>query len=367
MDFVKTNDRDLLETRSGGGCLLLFGLPFFLAGLLVMSSFLDWLPSENPPPPFYVAIPFGGIFTAVGAALAFGRAGIRVDTRRGTLTEWWGLLVPFSRTKHRLSVFKHVGLTRERRRSRNSSYTVYPVRLYGENDVTVSFGEPRDYLEARRGAEKIAEFIRLPVSDSTSGSSEIRECRNLNESVVERIKRTGEVIEHVPPPDRCRVRRVQNGRETELEIPPPGWTPRFLLMLAGGFVFPAFVCFVFVRPLLEEEIPREGKLLILGFIGVFFILLPIVTISGRAFAGANRRVRVTASPSELNIFEQTGPFKKHTVFPCSELEQLLCLETAGYRGGIVALSDEKKIRFGEHLSREERRFLYSGILESLCN
>jgi hypothetical protein len=67
------------------------------------------------------------------------------------------LLVPFKSTAYDLDSFDYITITREVRRSKNSTYTVFPVRLV---DCTmklkpINLGEPRDYEEARRMGETV--------------------------------------------------------------------------------------------------------------------------------------------------------------------------------------------------------------------
>jgi hypothetical protein len=79
-------ERDVLRGRSGGGWLTLIGLPFLGVGIFVLGSALGlWALTDNPLPWFF-GIPFGGIFAAVGSALALGRGGLRIDTRARTVT-----------------------------------------------------------------------------------------------------------------------------------------------------------------------------------------------------------------------------------------------------------------------------------------
>ena len=65
MKQIGTNDPDILKFRTGGGCLMIFGLPFLLTGLLVLSTLLEVLPLEGTLPPWYIAVPFGAVFGIV--------------------------------------------------------------------------------------------------------------------------------------------------------------------------------------------------------------------------------------------------------------------------------------------------------------
>ena len=86
MKEIITSDPDVLKFQTGGGCLMLFGLPFLLTGLFVLSIPLNVLPLEGTPPPWYVAVPFGAVFFLVGFGLMFGRKVVTLDRRQKRLT-----------------------------------------------------------------------------------------------------------------------------------------------------------------------------------------------------------------------------------------------------------------------------------------
>jgi len=59
-------DQAMLEIRSGGGCLSIFGLPFLLAGLFVMQIPLGIIPIEGAPGGLtsIFVILFGAVFVS---------------------------------------------------------------------------------------------------------------------------------------------------------------------------------------------------------------------------------------------------------------------------------------------------------------
>ena len=61
-------DPDRYVVKRGGGCLMLFGLPFFAAGVaVIVLGVLGKMTSESGgPPPLLFIIPFGLIFASVG-------------------------------------------------------------------------------------------------------------------------------------------------------------------------------------------------------------------------------------------------------------------------------------------------------------
>ncbi|MCX5808371.1 MAG: hypothetical protein NTX36_03195 [Proteobacteria bacterium] len=100
--LFETEDPDILQIRKGGGCLTLFGLPFFIAGLFVLQIPFGLIPMRmegGGPLVFYIVFPIGIAFAVVGAALAFGRNGVIIDRRRQTILKWWGLIIPFKKNR----------------------------------------------------------------------------------------------------------------------------------------------------------------------------------------------------------------------------------------------------------------------------
>ena len=47
MGFKATHNPDVIESRQGGGCFILLGLPFFLAGTAVILLGFGVLPAKN--------------------------------------------------------------------------------------------------------------------------------------------------------------------------------------------------------------------------------------------------------------------------------------------------------------------------------
>lgn len=210
---------DRMSIKKGGGCLMLFGLPFFAAGLGIIGAALSGAMTTEggSAAPLFFVIPFGLIFASVGAGIMFGRAGLTIDLNTKTITTWWGLLVPFSSTTHPLDKAEIVTICREVRRSKNSTYTVYPVRIRGF-EKPVNIEEPRNYTAARRKAEEIAKFMNLGVEDSTSGKAVVREAGTLDESLREQAQRTGESVDMPETPPDVKTKISVAGGEATFEI-----------------------------------------------------------------------------------------------------------------------------------------------------
>ncbi len=323
MKFKETGDPDILETKSGGGFLMLFGLPFLLAGLFIITTPLELFPLGGDDAPWYFVVPFGAVFTLIGAGLMFGRRGVIIDRRQKTVTTWYGIFVPMKQTQHYIDTYRQLTVTREIRRGDKSSYTVYPIRLKGGPvSEEVNLGEPRDYHEARYSAESIARFLKMPIADSSSGEKVIRDADKLDESIRERARRTGEKIKIPGAPFDTKVKVRQESGEVIVEIPPAGITPFAYLKLAIQLIFMATIISWFILPIIKSIGAGSEQFLFFGLIGLVFILIPLIFMLGSVLTQARKTFFITASRHILRVVEKT-PFKKKTTeIPADELEEL---------------------------------------------
>ncbi len=349
-------DPDRYVVKKGGGCLMLFGLPFFAAGVaVIVLGVLGKMTSESgEPPPLFVIIPFGLLFAAAGAGLMFGRAGIVIDKRSGTVTKWWGLLVPFKSKSFPIEKVKAVTITSEVRRSKNSTYTVYPVRLTGPAKP-LDVEEPRDSDRARGRAEELAKFLDLGVEDSSSGKTVVREAGTLDESLRDRYRREGRPRERPAEPAGCRIMSGASGSEATFDIPPKGFGVVEIIGMVIGAVF-AFVPLLFFGGMLFGESGPKGldagkEWPFLIFIGLFMLVwmgIPfamILTTIGKAKA----RERLSVSPRELRL-DRKGIFRtKTTIIPADELEELeIGMPGSGRSGSISVGSGGGRMRMANH-------------------
>jgi hypothetical protein len=389
MQFKQGADREVLEAKSGGGCLFLFGLPFFIAGLAVIAISIGLWQPKGDRIPWYFGIPFGGVFAAVGGGLMFGRAGTKIDARTRTITKWWGMLVPFKQTDHDLESFTHVTITKEIRRSDKSTYTVYPVRLLGDGDKKVDMAEPRDYKGARELAEQIGKFIRLDVVDTTSGEEVRREWDHLDESLRDRVERTHEAVEVSEPPPNMKTVCEIEGRRIALQMPPSRNGCAIIAPIIGAIIIPIFL-FTSLGQFFEE-IPEEFRWI--GFAGIaLLVAIPILVILSVVLRVKRGGVCVVASRDGIELTERGAFFAKTRFIPADELEELILPH--GDAGGdlsqeladsqvpdamksiiktvaksrfgtqpIEARSDNLTLAFGAGLSTEEQRWIHGVVMK----
>ena len=368
MAQVDSHDPDLLIFKSGGGCLMIFGLPFLIAGIAVMTSPF-WDPKNAP---WYFMVPFGAIFATIGVAMIFGRAGVSIDKRMGQVNQWWGLLFPLKTNLYNLADIQQVSISKKIRRSKNSSYTVYPVCLKGAT-VQIDIEEPQAYGEARRCAENLAKFTGLPLADSTSGQEVIRDPDRLDESIREKVRRTG--AREIPSaPANMKTSYSIDGQEIQLDIPPSGWHPIFFIPILLGLGIAAFIYFSAVHGLLHDsKAPLPFKLF-----GGLFIILPLIGVVMPALKLATRRYTVLVSPQKLTLESRWALGKSIQTMAAEEIEELqlsqgplpeeaketpvpkILFEIMG-SGNILVRSDKTTLTFGKGLDRQELEWLLALI------
>lgn len=377
MGRVESHDPDRMVFRSGGGCIAFFGLPFLIVGVAVMTSPL-WGPMKDSKTgeavPLLLVVPFGAVFATVGAALVLGRAGKTFDRRSGTVTTWWGLLVPFKTTTRPLAEFASVSISKEIRRSKNSTYTVYPVRLASEKGKDVNIEEPRDMGKARQAAEEVAKFLDLRLVDSSMGQAVVREADELDESLRERAQRTGERPDMPEPPPDCRSTHSVVGDTLVFDLPPSGFRVGHYVMMGVGLIFPLFAIGGFLALVFAQKGPPGPMMWVMGlFIGVFFVAVPLLVTWGAAFSSAKARTKIEVSPRLLQV-SVTGLVRtKTTAIPTDELEELELIRPgksdarnlqAAFGGAsevILARSDQASVSFGVGLSKNELEWMKAVI------
>jgi hypothetical protein len=386
--WLKTRSPEVLESRSGGGCLVLFGLPFFLAGLFLLQIPIGLIPmtmEDGSATPWWmdsICSVMGLVFVVVSLGLMLGRKGVVIDRRRQTVVHWRGLWPYFKQTEYQFTELTGVSLSYD---GSGDGPATYPVRLTGRDRLhAISILDPADYHEARRSAERLARFLELPLADVTTGKNVTRAPGELDESLRARALRLGERRGREPerPPSmRTVIRQTPEG--LALEIPPPPFTYLRLIPVTLAVLFACLVGWVFVRPLLLLPMPNGIRIAFLGFIGIFFIFAPITSALRYFLLGSRRSQRVTVSPEWIRLEDRVGSKVLTSEISGDDLEELTLptlasrLENMGPAGrpapeattlsrwlkspGIFARSDDQTLQFGQGLPEPELEYLHQLI------
>lgn len=265
--YVRTSEH-LLEMKSGGGCVSLFGLPFFFAGLFMILVSTGVIPLSNGDDvPFWgmlIIACMGLIFSAVGGALVFTRQWHTIDQRQMRLWISKGLMKPMHSSFYDLHDFDEVRI----RYVKGDSDTAdsYPIMLISTKGLPeLQLNSATSYGQARSQAILISEFLDFKVSDASTD----------NVQSLEGPAKPAQKTDLPPYPAR---------EDFELKEGPDGLylglLPRRLhkaKLLFGCLPLLFFLLFTrgFWGILWSTGTPAVVRIGFISFFGIFFILLPL--------------------------------------------------------------------------------------------
>lgn len=312
---------DRIQIRQGGGVLAIFGLPFFAAGVFVLLTTLGVIKMSNADEvslPGQLGLLFMGlVFTAVGGALSFGRGWTTIDSTRREVIKQYGLVVPMYTNSRRIDEFHTVILGFVRGDS--DSADTYPVTLRSSAGVDLKLDSSTQYGDARGYATAVAALLRLDFEDATSDHPVRRAAGQADMSLQQRLQMDGLQNEPARPPDaRSQVTRELDG--LRITIPNPRSHP-FAIVLT---LIPVVISAVFISPLFrffrETRTPDPVGWAFIGFIMLFFGVLPAMTALNGYLRSRRGRTIVTVSSHRIDIRERgawkTGPVNS---LPASEI------------------------------------------------
>ncbi len=268
---------DRLELKKGGGCIGLFGTPFFLAGLFILLISMQIIPvsNANDIPWFgWIFMSFMGlIFTGVGAGLMFGRSWISINKTKHRIWKAWGLLRPMKGEQYDLGNYSGVVLSFIRGDSDTAdSFSITLKSDKGKPELDIS--SSLNYGTALEQAMLLSKFLDFHLEDKTTDHHV-----KILPDEIEMGKTHGskdEIPDISPQPAlmKCKISETDEG----LQISIPG--PAFSVFNFIGLLFPLFILLVIVLPLSSffnnTNTPAFVQYFFLGFIGLFFVLTPLI-------------------------------------------------------------------------------------------
>lgn len=345
--FVETN----------GAAAMLFSIPFMLIGVGTMAVGV-WAVVARGVSPLLLAflVPFGLVFPCFGAAVGFSRRTLILDADARTTTRSFSIFVTFKRTAAPLGEWEHVGLARERRRTRKSSYIAYPVFLARQGE-SFFIQTTRDYASARAIAERAAKVCRLGVRDAAGEDVVMRQAGKLDESLRDRLRRTGEKVRVPRRPEDARATTANELGTLVVSIPARG------LRSFGGIVAALMLCGLVVQTVIVTVTSGEVPFVFLpvdAAIVVFFIA-PILM---RSFTAE----RLTVSASNIGIVRRSVIGERETTVPTAKVEEVRLgdLDQSMLGGGLVIVTDERIHTVAAGTSVDERRWLAGEIQRALA-
>ncbi|HUG16480.1 MAG TPA: hypothetical protein VMM78_15860, partial [Thermomicrobiales bacterium] len=275
-----------------------------------------------------------------------------IDRQHCTITTWWGLLVPFYRSRHPVSQAHWVVISREQRSvGKGGRYEVFPVRLEGANTKAITIRTAVDHDTARRLAEDVAKFAHLGIRDRSSK----RKAGTLDQPVQRSVRRAGRSMR--PPAQPRAARAIFTYRGTRapstIEIPPIGHDAREVRRIIVLGCFMAFVLELMVYG--ESDVP-------IGVVGLFgFLLVPVILLP-LLIRSAILREHVTVSPDDLVVTTRDLLGTRTTRMTSGEIEEVEVVRgkygmyggfavIGGGRDRVAIRSDHGSIELGATLSK----------------
>lgn len=357
----RQKDSSQLELREGGGCMSIFGLPFFLAGVFLLLSGTGLLPTRSAPDQpawsWTVMVLMGAAFLAVGGTLVFGRRWIVLDPGQGCVIRSQGFLIPMRHEERRLAEFSSVVVSFEAGDSDSSDK--YPVRLKSVSGPDFAVTSPIRFEESHAQAHYLANFLRLPFVDASTEHP------------------SGTPLEHPPRPADTRSEVTESSRYARIIIsgrrsPIPALASALIPVGILLYLFPALWQFF-----LRTQTPEAVGFVFLAFLGFGFVFLPLLGIVNSVRSALRSQTVITASADGLEV-ESQGAWRTRTIHIAAPDILGIDYNTAAASGlpaalhkfiatkGLIVKSTSGLHRFGERLSDDELRYL-SSVLRRVLN
>jgi hypothetical protein len=308
-----------LEIREGGGCLALFGLPFFLTGIfMILTSFgIVTMRSDGEAVTRAAAFGLGVVFTFVGALLVFGRGITSIDVGQHVVTKQWRVLLPVRRWTYQLGDYTTVTLAFVRGDS--DSADKYPIGLKGTTVAPLPLCRPTQYAEARQCAAAVARHLGLDIEDTSTDHPARVTSSEVDATLQDRLRATTTAA--APARPSVMASDVSDGGGSlRITIPMPPLHP----VLAIGGLFPAAAATGILAWLGFFSTPRPLALIEWIFFSLLFVgfgVLPAASVVSRWLRSRVGRTIVTVTPQELRV-QARGIFRTRTVTTVSASEIL---------------------------------------------
>lgn len=305
---------DRLELKRGGGCIGCFGIPFFLAGIFMLLAVMQIIPFSNADEiPWFAWIILslmGFIFSGVGAGLVFGRNWISIDKTRHRIWKAWGLLRPMKGEQYDLSNYTAVILSHNPGDS--DSPESFPVTLQSAHANTeLELNTCQTYGTSRQQAMLLAAFLNLPFLDKSTDHRVVLKPAELTDKPQPLLQEKEPGIAPRPEIMKCLV--TEDGQELLIRIPGPAFSPFHLIGLLIPILIMLFIGIPLVSFFERTQTPAFVSWFFLGFIGLFFILLPILELIKAFILSRSYPLSVKVSPRGIDL-QGRLPYKKVDLF-----------------------------------------------------
>jgi hypothetical protein len=303
---------DRLQVREGGGCLSLFGLPFFGAGVFLLLVATGLVPMQDTEDLPAWGLPLIGLmsvaFAAVGGGLALGRTWITLDVTQRAVVTTKGLLVPMTSQARPLDDYTAVTLGFVGEDS--DSHERFPVGLKARAGAHLPLATFTEYAEARGYAAAAARHLRLDVEDASTDHPVHLPAAGIDESLSERLASQPDRPVPRPPNPRAEVHQETDG--VRIVIPNQ---PSSRVGLAFSAI-PLAIALVVAPGLLDffrrTHTPMAVGWAFIGFVTLCFGVLPVMAAVNGFLRARRGRTIVHITRRGVRVDEK-GAWKVRTL------------------------------------------------------
>lgn len=307
---------DLLEIKKGGGCLAIFGLPFFLAGIFMLLIATGLLPVSNADEVPWIAnvvIFFMGlIFSGVGLALIWGRSWTSIDRKRRRIYLAKGLLKPMQSQVYDLDNYHRLILKHDPGDS--DSAETFSLLLGSETGFAeLSLYSSSFYGDARDQAKLLMDFLNLPLYDRSTDHEELFRPHEIE---PKQSATASDITAYVPELS-CRISESEDEFRVAFRGTPVR-SSQILMMLFPIAIFCVFG-YNFLPVLFSPGTPPVVTLFFGGFFVLFLIVGPVLGFLRQAVMAQREALILIIRPGSLELKQRGLFFSKSRVFPSRDI------------------------------------------------
>jgi hypothetical protein len=308
---------DRLQIREGGGCMSVFGLPFFAAGVFVALTVVGVVPVGNadelPALEWGLLTLMAVAFTTVGGVLVFGRRWTTIDRPQREVSKQWGLLVLLK--ERVLSLDGYSAIRLDFVQGDSDTADQFPIALKAHAAPDLRLCSFTAYAPARECARAVAEYLRVEVEDATTDHPVRLSATQIDVPLQKRPPREDELQPDVDRPSGARSQVTREVGTVTIVIP-----TRPLQGLVLGLVFAAGIIPItlaltigpsLVRFFHDTRTPGPVAWVFLGFLTLLFGVVPTMTIVNGILRSRRGATIVEASKQGLRISER-GAWRTRT-------------------------------------------------------
>ncbi|MBI5022130.1 MAG: hypothetical protein HZB59_11905 [Ignavibacteriales bacterium] len=317
----KQIEPDKLHSKQGGGCLSIFGLPFFAGGIFMILITAGVIPLENqndvPDWGWIVMALMGIVFTVAGLTLTLGRTWVTIDVSRQVIQKYWGLLMPMRGEEISLIEFRAVEIHLRSGDSKTSDQ--FPVTLKMRAGKDFPLFSSTEYGKSYDQGTMIAKFIRLPLEDHTTDHPTTLAPDAIIDKSKELFDSTVRLSDDIPKPVsmQSRIEEIPDGKRITIPLILPKSLRAIEILIP--LIFLIFIIPNLIPFFRHSNTPDAISDIFIAFIVLFFILIPIFRMIFAIHSRKKSGTILTLTSSQIVVEEKKVRRSRTKIIPSDEI------------------------------------------------